>query len=210
MSSIESRLGAAAQLLSSAPPPCQGNTEMKRIRIREASWPADKPALETVRCEVFVKEQNVPRSLEFDRLDASALHWLALTPEDEPVGTLRLLPSGQIGRTAVLRTYRSQGIGSRLLRHAIAAAEAHGWGEVWLNAQYARRGFYARHGFIVISDIFEAAGIPHQRMLRRLNHKAVALRHAPCVTGSRGRPSAHGPSAMPASCVAQSTAACCE
>jgi predicted GNAT family N-acyltransferase len=202
MSSIESRLGAAAQLVSSAPLSCQGKTETKRIRIREASWPADKSALETVRCEVFVKEQNVPRSLEFDRLDASALHWLALTPEDEPVGTLRLLPSGQIGRTAVLSDYRGQGIGSRLLRHAIAAAEAHGCGEVWLNAQYARRGFYAQHGFIVISDIFEAAGIPHQRMLRRLNHKAVAPRprHATGLDGSRGRPSVH--SAMRASCTA--------
>ena len=139
---------------------------MKRIWIREASCPADRMALETVRCEVFVKEQNVPRSHEFDGLDYGALHWLAFTPEREPVGTLRLLPSGQIGRLAVLRPYRGQGVGSRLLHHAIAAAEALGWDEVWLNAQYARRGFYAPHGFIVISDIFEDAGIPHQRMLR--------------------------------------------
>ena len=146
---------------------------MKRIRIREASWPADRMALETVRNEVFVKEQRVPRSLEFDGLDASALHWLALTPEEEPVGTLRLLPSGQIGRMAVLLAYRRQGIGSRLLHHAIAAAEAHGWSEVWLNAQYRRRGFYAPHGFIVISDVFQDAGIPHQRMLRRLNRSTA-------------------------------------
>ena len=147
---------------------------MSRIRIREASWPADRSALESVRCEVFIKEQNVPRNLEFDGLDASALHWLALTENDEPVGTLRLLPSGQIGRMAVVRPYRGQGIGSRLLHHALAAAEAHGWNEVWLNAQYARRGFYAPHGFIVISDIFEDAGIPHQRMLRRLK-KGMAM-----------------------------------
>ncbi len=147
---------------------------MSRIRIRDASWPADRSALESVRCEVFIKEQNVPRNLEFDGLDASALHWLALTENDEPVGTLRLLPSGQIGRMAVVRPYRGQGIGSRLLHHALAAAEAHGWNEVWLNAQYARRGFYAPHGFIVISDIFEDAGIPHQRMLRRLK-KGIAM-----------------------------------
>lgn len=145
---------------------------MKRIRIREASWPADRMGLQAVRCEVFVKEQNVPRTLEFDGLDATALHWLALTSEDEPVGTLRLMPSGQIGRMAVLREYRRRGIGSRLLKHAIAAAEAHGWGEVWLNAQFASRDFYTPHGFIVISDIFEDAGIPHQRMLRRLSRTA--------------------------------------
>jgi predicted GNAT family N-acyltransferase len=177
MANIESRIGAALNLSGPFRPPCQETAGMKPIRIREASWPADRMALETVRCEVFVQEQNVPRSLEFDGLDSSALHWLAFTPEEEPVGTLRLLPSGQVGRAAVLRAYRGQGVGSRLLRHAIAAAEAHGWGEVWVNAQYARRGFYAPHGFIVISDIFENAGIAHQRMLRRLNGSAVALRH---------------------------------
>ena len=178
MANIPSRIGAALNLSGPFRSPCQGKTGMQRIRIREASWPADRMALETVRCEVFVKEQNVSRSLEFDGLDAGALHWLAFTPEEEPVGTLRLLPSGQIGRAAVLRAYRGHGVGSRLLRHAIAAAVAHGWGEVWVNAQYARRGFYAPHGFIVITDIFADAGIPHQRMLRRLNRQAVALRHA--------------------------------
>ncbi|AGA34348.1 GNAT family acetyltransferase YjcF [Thioalkalivibrio nitratireducens DSM 14787] len=147
---------------------------MSRIRIREASWPADREALEAVRCEVFIKEQNVPRTLEFDGLDATALHWLALAEDHEPVGTLRLLPSGQIGRMAVLPAYRGRKIGSRLLHHAIAAAEAHGWHEVWLNAQHTRRSFYAPHGFIVISDVFEDAGIPHQRMLRRL-HRSMAM-----------------------------------
>ncbi len=178
MASIPSRIGAALNLSGPFRCPCPGKTRMQRIQIREASWPADRMALETVRCEVFVKEQNVSRSLEFDGLDAGALHWLAFTPEEEPVGTLRLLSSGQIGRAAVLRAYRGHGVGSRLLRHAIAAAAAHGWGEVWVNAQYARRGFYAPHGFIVITDIFADAGIPHQRMLRRLNRQAVALRHA--------------------------------
>lgn len=146
---------------------------MSRIRIREASWPADRTSLETVRSAVFIREQGVPRALEFDGLDAAALHWLAFA-EQQPVGTLRLLPTGQIGRMAVLPAYRGHGIASRLLRHAIAAAEGHGWDEVWLNAQYARRSFYAAHGFIVISDIFEDAGMPHQRMLRRL-HRPVAM-----------------------------------
>jgi len=90
----------------------------------------------------------------------------------------RCAPSGQIGRAAVLRAYRGQGVGSRLLRHAIAAAEALGWDQVWVNAQHSRRGFYASHGFIVISDLFTDAGILHQRMLRPLNQMACALRDA--------------------------------
>ena len=175
MASIESRIGAERNVSGAFRPSWQGKAGMRPIRIREASWPADRMALETVRREVFVKEQNVPRNLEFDGRDADALHWLAFTPKDEPVGTLRLLPSGQIGRAAVLPAYRGRGVGSRLLCHAIAVAEAHGWGEAWVNAQYVRRGFYAAHGFIVISDLFEDAGIPHQRMLRRLNRDARPL-----------------------------------
>lgn len=148
----------------------------QRIRIREASWPGDRQSLEWVRCEVFVKEQNFPWSLEFDGLDLTALHWLAHTEQGQPVGTLRLLPTGQIGRMAVLAGYRGQGIASRLLRHAIAAAEAHGLPEIWLNAQFMRRSFYGEHGFYVISDVFPEAGIPHQRMLRRLHRpEAVAV-----------------------------------
>jgi len=174
MANIESRIGAVPTLSGPFRSHRRGTAETQPIRIREASWPADRMALETVRCEVFVKEQKVPRAMEFDGLDVDALHWLAFTPEEEPVGTLRLLPGGQIGRAAVLRGYRGQGIGSRLLRHAIAAAGAHGWGKVWVNAQFARRSFYAPHGFIVISDIFEDAGIPHQRMLRPLNRNIFA------------------------------------
>lgn len=148
---------------------------MHPVRIREASWPADRDSLDHVRCEVFVKEQKIPRSLEFDGLDATALHWLAQSTSNEPVGTVRLLPSGQVGRLAVLSAFRGLGVGARLVRHAVAAAEAHGWPEVWLNAQYSRRGFYSALGFIVISDIFEEAGIPHQRMLRRLSPAADAV-----------------------------------
>lgn len=148
---------------------------MKRIWIRAASWPADRSALKSVRDEVFVKEQNVPRASEYDGMDASALHWLALTPESTPVGTLRLLPSGQIGRVAVLAAYRGQGVGTRLVKHAIAAAEAHGCREAWVNAQVRRRKFFAAHGFIVISEVFQDAGISHQRMLRQLHpHLALA------------------------------------
>jgi predicted GNAT family N-acyltransferase len=141
---------------------------MHPVRIREASWPADRDGLDHVRCEVFIKEQKIPRSIEFDGLDATALHWLALSGDGDPIGTVRLLSTGQIGRLAVLNAFRGIGVGSRLVQHAVAAALAHGWQEVWLNAQYARREFYGSLGFIVISDVFEEAGIPHQRMLRRL------------------------------------------
>ncbi|WP_018935610.1 GNAT family N-acetyltransferase [Thioalkalivibrio sp. ALJ24] len=147
----------------------------RQIIFREASWPADQEALSRVRREVFVGEQQVPEDLEFDGLDAGALHWLAEDPDGEPIGTLRLLPSGQIGRMAVRQPWRGHGIGSHLLECALTAAGQHGWEHVWLNAQASRLGFYARHDFFIISDTFVDAGIPHRRMLRRVrDHMARA------------------------------------
>jgi predicted GNAT family N-acyltransferase len=178
MASITPSFDATRSITSPLHHARQETQERKRIRIREASYPADRIALEAVRSAVFVREQNVPRHLEFDGWDSSALHWLALIPEDEPVGTLRLLPSGQLGRLAVLGAYRGRGVGSRLVRHAIGAAEVLGWDKVGVNAQHTRRGFYAPHGFIVISDVFTDAGTLHQRMLRPLNQMACGLRHA--------------------------------
>ncbi len=139
-----------------------------RIDFREATWPADAEPLSLIRREVFIEEQGVPEPLEFDGLDPAALHWLATGPGHEPIGTLRMLPSGQIGRMAVRRPWRGHGIASRLLECALEAACQHGRDTVWLNAQSDRLGFYARHDFFIISDMFEDAGIPHRRMLRRI------------------------------------------
>ncbi|WP_018863749.1 MULTISPECIES: GNAT family N-acetyltransferase [Thioalkalivibrio] len=147
-----------------------------RIQFREASWPADAEAISAVRREVFIEEQGVPKALEFDGLDATALHWLAIGPGGEPIGTLRMLPSGQIGRMAVREPWRGHGIGSRLLDYAVEAAIRHGWREVWLNAQNTRLGFYAQHDFFIISDTFEDAGIPHRRMLRRIRQPLAQAR----------------------------------
>ena len=42
--------------------------------MRESSGPGDRIALQSVRWEVFVQEQKVPHSFEFDGHDATTLH----------------------------------------------------------------------------------------------------------------------------------------
>ncbi|MYD45151.1 MAG: GNAT family N-acetyltransferase [Gammaproteobacteria bacterium] len=131
--------------------------------IREASWPQDRDLLCKVRLEVFVQEQEVPQELELDGLDATAVHFIALV-DDKPVGTARLLPSGQIGRMAVLIPYRNQGIGGELLRATVARALELGYSPVYLHAQLSAADFYLRHGFQPYGDTFEEADIVHQAM----------------------------------------------
>ena len=134
-----------------------------QVVIREATWTQDRNLLCKVRLAVFVQEQHVPQSLELDGLDATAVHFLALL-EEYPVGTARLLPSGQIGRMAVLKRYRNQGIGGELLNATVSRALKLGYANIFLHAQVSAEDFYLRHGFQTISDPFEEADILHQAM----------------------------------------------
>ena len=120
--------------------------------------------LHAIRRIVFIEEQGVPESLEWDRYDARSQHVLAYEPEGIAVGTGRLLPDGHIGRMAVLRPWRRRGVGSALLAALLDLARKQKLPLVRLHAQTHAVGFYAKHGFTVTSDEFPEAGIPHRAM----------------------------------------------
>jgi predicted GNAT family N-acyltransferase len=140
-------------------------TDPPGFAVRQASWARDRAALSLVRTLVFVDEQGVPEPLEWDGADPDALHLLAEDALGRPIGTARLLPSGQIGRLAVLRQWRGLGVGSALLGAALERAAAPGRPPPFLHAQTAALGFYGRHGFAPRGEVFEEAGIPHRAMV---------------------------------------------
>lgn len=133
------------------------------------SWDEAAPLAVPVRHAVFVAEQHVPKDMELDEHDATALHAVATKGDGTAVGTGRLLPDGHIGRVAVLPAFRGQGIGGRLLAALVGAAQARGDTEVWLNAQTGAESFYAEYGFEPRGEVFMEAGIPHRLMHRRLD-----------------------------------------
>jgi predicted GNAT family N-acyltransferase len=141
-------------------------SEQAPFSVRIAHWPQDQALLRQVRQQVFIEEQLVPEALEWDGTDDAALHLLALDEAGRPIGTARLLPSGQIGRMAVLRPWRRRGVGSALLRRLLDEAAQGSWPKLFLNAQLTALPFYTRHGFSSEGEIFEEAGIPHRRMTR--------------------------------------------
>jgi predicted GNAT family N-acyltransferase len=123
-----------------------------------------------LRFEVFVDEQGVPREIELDAEDDSAIH-LAAIRDGEVVGTLRLLQhdgTAKIGRVAVRATLRNSGIGRRLMNHGAAIASQKGFAEIVLHAQVTVAGFYRRLGYVAEGDVFDEAGIPHIAMRKRL------------------------------------------
>ncbi len=135
-----------------------------KVHVACVPWDSHRDQLRRVREIVFIEEQRVPRELEWDGEDDVATHLLALTEAGQPVGCARLLPSGQIGRMAVLPSYRGTGLGRRLLTGAVEEAKRQGFTRVHLHAQTHALAFYRKGGFLPVGGEFMEAGIPHQAM----------------------------------------------
>lgn len=159
------------------------------FHVEPADYRVDFADLRTVRETVFVREQNVPIGEEWDALDPDCIHVIARDFEDRPIGTGRLVPpeaaihgrTARIGRMAVLRDWRGQGVGAALLLALMDEARRRGWPEVSLHAQMSAMEFYAAHGFEPYGERFREAGIEHQSMRRRLEPVAAPERAAPLL-----------------------------
>lgn len=136
--------------------------------IRVRNWDEARAEARHIRELVFVREQGVPLELEMDEQDVRCDHALAYAAEGAAVGTGRLLPDGHIGRMAVLKQWRGEGVGALVLQALIERARERGHASVGLNAQTYAAGFYRRFGFEVSGAEFMEAGIPHVAMRRDL------------------------------------------
>lgn len=133
------------------------------VIIRVANWKQDKDCLQKIRRQVFIEEQKVPETLEWDEYDNTSTHFL-VTMDNQAIATARLKPDGQIGRMAVLKAYRNQGIGNRLLQFVLLTVSSLGIKQVYLHAQLAALHFYEKQGFKPQGELFYEADIPHKKM----------------------------------------------
>ena len=140
--------------------------------VRVGSWSELGADAQRLRTAVFVEEQKIPKELEWDAADATAVHAVAYNRLGRPLATGRLLPhepgSSKVGRMAVDRTLRGGRLGRDVLLALMETARERGDAEVVLHAQRSAEGFYARLGFTVLGEPFEEAGIPHVAMFKRL------------------------------------------
>ena len=130
----------------------------------------DLKSCHALRRAVFIEEQAVPEALEVDGLDREALHLLAVL-DGRPVGTARMLlkgDTGKIGRVAVLRELRGQGIGAALIRAAVEELRGRGLSRAKLGSQVHAIPFYEGLGFVAEGPVYDDAGIPHRDMTRAL------------------------------------------
>jgi predicted GNAT family N-acyltransferase len=137
------------------------------VMIEQVSWKTQQQILAAIRKHVFVNEQAVPLDLEIDDQDPVAYHWLAYH-QGQPVGTVRMLADGHIGRLAVLAEHRQQGIGTMLLDAVLAFAQQQQLFNTYLYSQRQAIGFYQQRGFTVTGGPFMDAGIEHIKMVKPL------------------------------------------
>lgn len=136
--------------------------------IVSGHWDELKQYLVPLRTHVFIDEQQVPPELEWDEEDATAVHFVVFEAPASALGCARLLPTGQIGRMAVVSSRRGSGFGQALLQAAENSAISQGLHEVFLHAQTHAIPFYSRFGYRISSDEFMDAGIPHRTMYKLL------------------------------------------
>ncbi len=137
------------------------------VSVIKADWATRQQALEQVRGAVFIEEQGVPADIERDGLDSECQHLLAIDSANappRPVGAVRLMPDGRIGRMAVLPAYRGQGIGTLLLLGIVNVARSAGFKRLTLHAQVHALNFYSTHGFMPVGEDFIEGGINHRTM----------------------------------------------
>lgn len=135
------------------------------LEIRPADWTRERAQIRSVREAVFVREQQVAPDIEWDDQEDSAQHFLVLR-DGVAIGTGRLLPSGKIGRMAILKIERGSGLGARLLVHICEFAQRRGATSVYLHAQCHAEDFYRKAGFLAEGEVFSEANIPHVKMVR--------------------------------------------
>lgn len=120
-----------------------------------------------LRRDVFVVEQRIPEAEEFDADDLAATHLVAIAA-GAVVGTLRIIETPEhvkLGRVAVARAWRGQGISTLMLARAMEIAHDRGHTRFWLAAQHDKTAVYEKLGFTAYGDKFDdGSGILHLAM----------------------------------------------
>lgn len=136
------------------------------LKVEIVKWIDGYAPLSMIREKVFIEEQKVTPQLEWDGKDEEAIHFLAYQDE-KAIGCARAFVIEnhmQLGRMAVLKEYRNNGIGSFLIEKAITTAKLNQLSKISISAQCHAIDFYKKFGFEVTSEIYLDAGISHQDM----------------------------------------------
>jgi len=140
------------------------------VDVREALTDDEVAAALALRSRVFCDEQGVSFEADQDGRDPEATHIVAVD-EGDVIGTCRLLFRGHVarlGRLAVERGRRGDGVAAAILREADRVAAGAGARSVALHAQTYALALYSAAGYREYGPTFVEEGIEHVAMEKRL------------------------------------------
>lgn len=126
-----------------------------------------------IRREVFMEEQGISYTDEFDDNEDSLIHF-CYYEQNILIGYIRVSISNNvihISRVAVRKDFRKRGVGTKLMTHAEDFGRNNGCEISSLNAQLQAKGYYARSGYVEYGNIFLEANIAHILMEKHLVRK---------------------------------------
>ena len=132
-------------------------------RVQSGHWDKLEQDAKFIRKQVFIIEQNIPEEEEWDDQDMISDHFVVYD-QDQPIATARLLQNNSVGRVAVLKTYRGQGIGRMSMLEIIRQAHQQDRKFLQLSSQVHAISFYEKLGFSIQGDAYDECGIPHIKM----------------------------------------------
>ena len=146
---------------------------MTDLRLAIVTTAAQMNDALAIRRAVFIEEQGVSEEEEIDEYDGDpaattgVVHVVAYC-RGVAAATGRMMvhaPPGEhlhIGRVAVLREYRGQGLGRAVMLALHNEAQRRGYAGVALGSQLHAIPFYETLGYIVSGEVYLDAGIEHR------------------------------------------------
>ncbi len=119
-----------------------------------------------IRDKVFVIEQEVDKSEEYDEFEDDSTHFL-IYEDGKAIGTARWRKTKygfKLERFAVLKDFRGSGKGLEILKAVINDLPETNE-PIYLHAQVQVVGFYQKVGFKKVGEQFEEANIQHYKMI---------------------------------------------
>jgi len=143
------------------------------LRFDIGTNPAIIARAHAIRHAVFVVEQKIDPEIEWDALDESASHFIAVDEEmGGDIGTGRALLTGDLvtlQRIAVLKERRGLNAGYALVASMLEWAKKQPKiRRAELGAQCYAIAFYEKLGFKAYGDIYHDADIAHRHMRRAI------------------------------------------
>ncbi|MFK8884325.1 GNAT family N-acetyltransferase [Bacillus velezensis] len=144
------------------------------MRVKRITTEIDLQAALEIRKAVFIEEQQVPESDEFDQFDTledQCGHVLVYHENHQPAGTGRVRivnHTGKLERICILKPYRKYGLGKVIISELENMVKEKGITQCKLHGQTHAEGFYHKLGYQTDSPEFMEDGIPHVLMTKEL------------------------------------------